>query len=521
MALRITDFEVKGDGVTDNTTAIQAIIDTCVSSGDWLYWPYGTYLISDNITNFHSVIHKGQGVVKRGSTLFYLAPLNSQSNTIYISATGDNNNDGLTSSYPKQTFQAAFDTLRGYGPLLTGIWNVVAAAGTYEISAGQQTFSTRSYNRVVIRGETAGHPNVPTTIIDGGGNQGSYLHGLSASGVGVKVEFRDLKFIRFTEASGNTRIGLLGENEVDFYTNNIHTDACSWTGIYAFNVIRCRSKGGIIDANSIGSYGFVTNCSQTTLGYTASQTSEGVIIKNALTSGVYWSRGSQGHLDYCTLTDNTIGFTVAENSRCHTVGCDFKRNTVGISARTGGVFGDAGSDANVFNNGTVDANTTNIEYKAFSGDTDELATSESWIRVGYDRTLRTASGITSGTFPTIYTLPAYRMSGTGKTCRLHVKGIYTVTSGSVIIAYFGGMSLSLTVGAAGTSVAFELDVELMEVAGGYRAIGSLRHGLSAQRYGTASSGFDKTATQDIAVGYNLTGAGDSVNIYRSNVYLLG
>lgn len=510
------------DGVTSNQTGIVAAVAAAKASGDSLYWPAGTYVSTANIPDLHSVEHRGDGVIKRGTDLFYVAPENNQVNRLYIAASGGSlTNDGLSSAQPFSTFQSCFDATENYGPVLDGIWQLISTGGTYDFSGGQQTFSTPSNNRVVIRGPVAGHPNVPTAIIDGGGVGISYRHGLSASGGEVSVEFRDILAQNFTEASGNTRIGILGENGADVLFTNCHTFACSWTGLYGAMASRFRVSGGIIDAASIaGASGIITNDTESTIGYQATNTSQAPIIKNAPASGIYWSRGSQGHIDYVTIQDCGVGLEMEQFSSAAIPGCNFKRNVVGIRLRPGALFRQDGVPP-VFNQGTADANTTAFDYCTMSGNGDELRTAQSYTRFAYDRTARTASGIVSGTFPTIYTMAADRLNGVGKSCRVHCKGVYTVTAGSSLTVNFGGLSLPLTVGAAGTNVTFEFDVELLEVQGGYRAIGSLSQGLSTFRYGTATAGFDKTVANAISIGYNLTGAGDSLNIYRTDIYLMG
>ncbi len=44
-AMNVRHYGAKGDGTTDDTTAIQSALNAC-SEGDILYFPYGTYLIS-------------------------------------------------------------------------------------------------------------------------------------------------------------------------------------------------------------------------------------------------------------------------------------------------------------------------------------------------------------------------------------------------------------------------------------------------------------------------------------------
>lgn len=47
--VNVRDFGAVGDGVADDTSAIQAAISACYASGETLYIPTGTYLISDTL----------------------------------------------------------------------------------------------------------------------------------------------------------------------------------------------------------------------------------------------------------------------------------------------------------------------------------------------------------------------------------------------------------------------------------------------------------------------------------------
>lgn len=523
----IPSLEDYGASVVDGFTSNQdrLVAAAAANQGKAVWVPAKTFVSTDNIPGFHSVFWLGPGSVKRGTDIFYVNPKDSQTNRLYIAASGGSlTNDGLSSGQPFSTFQSCFDATKNYGPVLSGNWQLIAAAGTYDFSGGAQTFSTPSKNRVVIRGPAVGgHPNVPTCLIDGGGIQPQYSHGLNIDGPGVRVQVQDIKAQNFTEASGFTRVGFLFANDVDAYHQNLHTFACSWTGVMAKECSQYRGNGGIYDANSVGAYGFISDSTRSSFGYGNTSTANGPVVKKALSSGVYWSTGSQGHCDWVNFEDNAVAFLCAENSRCDTVGNNYKRNTVAKRALTGGFFASGGA-AEVFNDGTADANVTNVEYKAYSGDISELSVqgSGSWQRVAFDRTNRALSGTTPTVLTTPYTIKANRLKGVGKSCRVLSVGVFTqATAGSTLTVNFGGMAFTVTVPAAATNAAFELDVTLYEVQGGYRAIGKLSQGLSATRFGTATAGFVNTSDQDISVAATLANAGDSMNIYRTDVFLMG
>ncbi len=507
-SVSVKDFGAVGDGVADDTVAIQAAVDV----GTGLYWPAGTYLTTASISNLHTVKHSGEGAIKRGTDIFYVQPIQGQSNVLYVSPVSLLANDGLTSSSPTPPKKAS-EWLSNYGPVLSGSWTIQFAAGTYnQTNTGfDVNFSGfTSAKRVVFKGPSVGaSPAVPTAIFDGTGGT-DYEHGLRLGGVGFKVQVQDLKFINFT--SNNTRIGLVGENEVDFYALNVHADSCDWCGIYAFNTIRARITGGIL--NNCRS-GFISNYTQCTIAYTE--------VANSTESGIYWSRGSQGHVDYVTFNDNAVGLIVAENSRVDTVECDFNRNTKALITQTGGVFGEGGAP-NTF--GTAgNANGTNIEYAALSGDTSELRSSQTELRVQADRTTRTHTDAVGGVatdIATVYTLPAYRLQGVEKTLRVKVSGtLATAGSGSIVTCKIGGMTVNSTLPAAASNLTFFLDVDLYEVQGGYRAFAQLTQGVNQQRTGQATSGFVNSVDNDIIIAATLANAADSMTIYRTDVFITG
>ena len=518
----VMDHNPATDGVTSSQTAIAAAVAAAYAAGDDLYWPDYDFVSTASIPNLHSVRHRGPGRIKRGVATFYVEPRGSQSNTLNVAASGGSStNDGLGTSQAMDTFQAAFTALANYGPMLDGRWTVSAAAGIYDFSAGTQVFSVPSRNRVVIKGPAAGHPNVPTCIIDGGGITANYLQGLYVTGSGVYVTVQDIKAQNF-QSPNNTRVGFLFDSNCDAYTNNLHAHGCSWAGIMFKELAAGRVQGGILDGNSTGAYGFISDSTRSSFGYGASGLSTGPVVQNCLSAGVYWSTGSQGHCDWTNFLDNSTGFYIAENSRADTVGDDFKRNATGIRAITGGFWSSGGADV-TFGTG-ADANTTDIEAKAYSGAISELddQASGSWQRVAVDRTGRSASGVTSGDFPVIYTIAANRLRGVHKACKVEASGVYIMNAASSLTLKLGGFAVNMVVPAAAAgSTMFTLSAEMQEVQGGYRIFVKLEQSMGGSRMTMAAGGFTNTADQDINIAYNLTNAGDALNIYRTNVYLIG
>lgn len=515
----VTKYGAVMDGVTDSQTALVTAVAAAKAAGADLYWPAGTAVSTANIPNFHSVRHWGPGAVKRGSAVFYVQPDDGQTNTLNIASTGNSANDGLGTGQPMATFQNAFDALVNYGPVLRGQWNVIAAAGTYSFSGGAQTLNTASVNRVTIRGPSVGgHPNVPTCIIDGTGG-GAFSHGLRLN-TGTYATFKDIKAINFS-GGGATRVPFLADVNSDLYTENCHNaSGGTWAAIFASSST-LRVSGGILEG---AQWGIGLYNSRFTLGYNGSAGSNRPIIKNNTQAGVSLQAISMGHIDWCDLTDNPTQILMEGNSRSHIMGCTFVRGSIHVQAQNGATYYNdpAPGFTNNFNIGGADAATSaTFVNNADAGESVEGGDSQSIRRVAYDRTFRTVSGITSGTFPTIYTMPAARLQGVGKSLRVRVYGTYTVTAGSTLTTNIGGMALTLTVPAAATSETFSFEVVLHEVQGGYRSFGELKDNLTAGRMGNTGTGFVSTVANAVSVGYSLTGAGDSLNIYRTDVEIIG
>ena len=362
----VTDFGAVGDGTTSDQTAIAAAIAACYSSGDWLYWPDGTYLTTATVPNFHDVKHYGPGVVTRGGDSFYIAPASSTTMKLYVATTGSDSNDGLTPSQPLLTTQAAFDRLKNYGSVLEGNWTIEVAAGTY--TAETYVFGLRSRNAITLKGPSVGgHPNVPTAFIDGT-TPGSRGIGLYFQGY-MNVIVQDIKVQNWPAGTG---LGIIFDYHCIGYCQNVHTENCGYIGIQASINSRVAISGGIHDgANyNITAYGL----SEVTIGYGGSAGANRPIIRNGVVAGV-WFAGGFGHLDYCDLQTNPRNIYLTNCSRAHVMGCAMSGATTADIECAGG---------STWYNDTVVTNTFSSArpYSHLSGSLEQA----DWYRAQYDKT---------------------------------------------------------------------------------------------------------------------------------------
>lgn len=312
----VNDFGAIGNGINDDTVAIQSAVTYAYTNNKSLFWPSSTYLTTASISNLHSVVHYGSARINRGSDYFYVRPvLNTTVNRIYISTTGSDSNDGLSSSQPMLTLQHGVDILFNYGPYLGGDWRIVLAAGTY--TNGAQVNGLKSNMPISFYGpNVGGHPNVPTAIVDG--TIATSPHGLLFYD-GVQAYVQDIKFQNFTSTS--TSYGVAVDIGGSLYTKNVHTKGNKYAGISIDENAVGRVSGGIHDANQF--FGIkVHDNACCWLGYNASAGTNQPIIKNT-SKGVGWLDGAQGHIDYCIFQSCDYGIRFEEGSRAQVTSCTF------------------------------------------------------------------------------------------------------------------------------------------------------------------------------------------------------
>ncbi|SDK78726.1 glycosyl hydrolase family 28-related protein [Arthrobacter sp. ok362] len=341
LLINVQDYGANGNGATSNNTQIQAAVDAATAQGKALYWPTGTYVKSVNIANFHTVRHTGPGVIKHGTDLFYVEPKLGQSNTLYVSTSGTNSNDGTNSALPMRQVNYAFGTvLPNYGPVLDGVWTVKLAAGTY---TDRVVFPTGldSVNTVTIQGPIVGYPNNPTA---------KWSEGYNVSAAAIKmvdtkaaVTFSDIEFIGYNGSTASAGITTSGVEGSVTCINTWFTD-CYWgfsnqdgDGFWVSGVAnRCGFLGDTTTGTARssrngngGAYRGLMHSRHTIGTQNAGDNSLGPKVTNSK-SAFFIQELCTGHIDWATIEDCDFGVNLNVASRVNVDGTSFKRNSTDL-----------------------------------------------------------------------------------------------------------------------------------------------------------------------------------------------
>lgn len=423
--------------VTDFATVQQAV-DSAVTRGVNLEWSDPEpVVVTGSIAGLHSVkAHVGVGKLQRGAHVFTFNPTNGDTNTIYVSPSGDDANDGITPELPLRTAQAAFNILLSYGPTLKGNWVVQLAAGAYNAAA--QLVGLRSRANIVIRGpDVGGHPNVPTAVIDGTGLSnpvGWYFQFF------VRAALYNIKFQNWTAAGDS--YGFNADGHCQIYTENVHANNCRYAGLSFDNLTQIRMQGGIVENCLFMGVRLYSQVSAS-IGYSGSSVGDSTIIRNC-GIGIVGRISCRVHIDYCDVHHNDVGIRAEYSTRVVVNYTKTQNNNVGWYAATGSNIQTSVDGSNPGGNGK--------EYVCFSSNLSASTANESTYSEYWDEeTKRTLWGATAYQTPAAkfeWRLDAAR---SGSSYNSGVKAVFDGNSSTNYVALSG--PATSTVGIAATTVA--------------------------------------------------------------------
>jgi hypothetical protein len=146
--INVKDFGAAGNGVIDDTNAINSAVARAVERNAAIHFPSGRYKILGIVESLLTVPMSGDGIIVSGTDEFYASNKPEHTNTIYVSV--DGGGDGLSVSSPL-TIQDAWLALRTVG-YLRGFWVVQCAAGIYQTGMQFTNVTVEDRNGLVIQG---------------------------------------------------------------------------------------------------------------------------------------------------------------------------------------------------------------------------------------------------------------------------------------------------------------------------------------------------------------------------------
>ena len=409
-------------GAIPGGSSIDSIIASMKATGltmridDAFNWDATESLIGKKIEGF--------GSLTSGSDTYYINPILTQTNTVYISATGSASNTGLASNVPTtpETVKSFMEGFTDYP--LDGNWIIDIAAGTYS------DFSLRlddvvTVNRMIIRGQAPDLTSQPTTILNGNGTLVAAI--ILNTNMYVKVESIDAR--GYTATFG---CGVIANNGCNLWAENFWASNNGNAGINFNSQNRAFVTGGTLDANRIGirCYSGTTF----TIGFNGSS-SNLTTITNSTQSALDLRDASSGDVFFTDANNNTVAAAVYNNARCRFENVDFQNNSgIGIGAYNSGQYNISGTNT-IANNGQDFAETS---FSANLG----LFNAMTLIRPYQEINTATVTGTTSKTpLNNALTIPQGELQDRGKSILIRMHGRHRNAGSKVIDIELGSLSL--------------------------------------------------------------------------------
>lgn len=513
LILNVKDFSTLQEAVT-------------AAEGKTLYWPNGEYAVTGNLAGFWKADHTGFGVLTRGAQKFHITPIHTpaqiQQNTIWVSGSGSDSNDGLFQETPIASLSNLdINILTRLGnKVVRGSWRV-RISGTVR---GGRRFNIipSSGQPIIFEGDDLFDGKPTSTIeyanVSGAGQKGLWFE------PGSVVHVKRMKFTNFTFASG-TGYGLIMANGGQLTYDDCLADNCD-TGFGMINNVTFSANRSV-----------ATNCKSA--GHRAQYSTSGGWVNCegiACEDGFFVSRNAVTHVDFCKAESNTnAGVHIDMNSRAHVMGTHFLRNTVGVDMEGGAEWVNNTSDVNYFYHGTPDANGTPYTHTGNSRET-RLHSQSALNEFMVGRKYSTASLTGSTTNTLLYSgndlgvIPNLFMVGNGKRIRIRIMGNSTGTAGNKQVFFYvppstGGSGYAYatwTIPAAQGGAAFELEATIVTTGPSKQTTfinGTVNGGT--QIVGSSESTQDMSGERLIRVAGQLGSSADTLRLTGVEVYVAG
>ena len=434
----VLDFGASGDGVTDDTTEIQAAITAANTDGKTLYWPEREYIVSSNLTSFWDIEHEGYGRITRGSDTYYITPVGTQTNIMYVADAGVTANDGLTAAIPtKMTNVAARLKLIG-NKAQGGIWRIQMAAETTTLQGMRLNDFPAFRNPLEIFGAGLSG-GIPTSIWDGTGNVEGYALLSQQTSAQHNLHIQNIKFTNWTSGA----LAIFGN--INIYTEECHCDGGANGFWYRDGYV--KHEGGIIENVTGDGVKVQYNCSFNIDDVEFDNCDIGVLVGRT-------SAGWVGNSTFTNITSHCISATM--QCRIRTISNTF--TDWGISAIR--------ADASQWDNGSTERDTfsdlgtdspallaVNGGVQTFAGESNASGMNEfnnqNAVSLASTTTRTNYQGLTNGAHP--FKIPEWALYS--NSAKLKLEALITVGSST------GGTKFEITgAGSAAGLMIAEIDI---------------------------------------------------------------
>lgn len=361
-AVNVKSFGAVGDGVTDDTTSINAAITSALSNGSTIQWPVGTYLVTGNLQDFMSARHIGSGVISSGGNSYRIRPEMAEKNTIHVSAAGDNQNDGLSVENPVRNISTVIAFFNLQQPaLLDGEWEIRLLAGEYSGVLFTETSSLSwpvSSNHITIVGDYEGeYPDITHHTKCAGTSDQTAIYVPNGDGKRAKIygiEFEGYRSAITWWKGGSYQFRYNNVKDMDFpfwSQGAVDVDA-------RFNIFEDCARAGSIGYSSRGSVynNKVINCDV----------------------GVHVTRSSIAHVDYIDFDGVSEAVVCDLNSRVSTNFNVYRNTNIAHNPSSGGIISDDECDYGTIGVDTkqvysIDGSGESLRYNSYDGSRDHVA----------------------------------------------------------------------------------------------------------------------------------------------------
>lgn len=263
----VKDFGAVGDGITDDTSAIQKALDYAKANNATLLFPSGNY-VSSNLSGLHTTQTDGDGIIKSGSFSWHIRPKGEQENTFYVSATGSLSNDGLSDARPT-TLSAVNEIVQNHigSKAGDGIWGLKMLAGTYTDNGIRLDQWAMFKSPFKWHGNATASITIEPKVIWSGNVANSNVYAILAQNISTDLNI-DFKYIHFKDWIGNTP-GAISANAgalVLWNRGEYHVEGCWFTNMgmgfshrYSYGKVINSRFENCIEATSAG-YQSTQNC---------------------------------------------------------------------------------------------------------------------------------------------------------------------------------------------------------------------------------------------------------------------